>query len=105
MEHPKPTYNAIPTAIPLEVFTALGGKLKEGTKIVTYDDKNEPIHWSFEESKEYSLEMLSKYRKHNVIAHICLWDKVIESIEGSIQDAYSEKMSNWNLRISELGDK
>jgi hypothetical protein len=80
--------------IPLETFVALGGKVSEGMDIISYDHKDEPIHWSIEEKKDYALEMLSKYSKHNVLVNICLFDSVsylLNDLECSMRE--------WNIHI------
>jgi hypothetical protein len=85
---------SVKATIPLETFVALGGKVSEGMDIISYDHNNEPIHWNVEEKKDYALEMLSKYSKHNVSVNICLFDSVciaINELQGSMRE--------WNIHI------
>ena len=100
METPIAEIKSIKATIPLESFISLGGKLNEGMDIISYDDKGEPIHWSLEDKKEYVVEMLSKYKKHNVLANICLFDSVCV-ILNELQLTFQGGLKDWNMQVTE----
>ena len=94
MERQVAEIKSVEAIIPLETFVALGGKVSEGMHIITYDLKNEPIHWVIEEKKDYALEMLSKYSKHNVSVNICLFDSVCIAL-----NELQISMKEWNIHV------